>query len=388
MTSEAQERSALFRSLAERLLQGEAEEDESRRAYLLRLLVSLMPAAEDSARKALVEQIAEMPSPPKDLALRLATDRADIAAALLRRAPFSQQELIELVTRSGPEHHIEIAKRADLTLDVWLALARAAARRAQSQDAKDSKPRDVPADQPEAASQPQEDTASQTDAAPSDAMTHGGSTGSSLHAQPARRQEEPGPVHRQPHETRHRETALPLEDPDRNSWRLETDRDGCLSRLSPNAGLAFGQPSSALLGESLSELLQSHAAAPATDEVGNAMRRRIPIRDIVVETMPPDGAPRQWVLSAQPRFSFPDGRFEGYVGLARDREADFARKPPPTPEQLLERLGRAADKLAQSATTPELAEYAQVMKDYVEALKLSKAGEADARKEKEARSSF
>jgi len=371
VTSEAQERTALFTSLAERLLQGEADENESRRAHLLRLLTSLMPAAERSARKALIERVADMPSPPKDLALRLATDSADISAPLLRRAPFSQRELLELITRSGPDHHIEIAKRADLTLDVWLALARAAARRARTTDAQGSKPTDMPDRDAKAAdSQPQADD--RMEGAPR--VEHPPADDSVEETRPTE-QESRVPVAR--------ETSLPLEDRDGHSWRFETDREGCLSRLSSNVALAFGQPASVLLGESFSGLLQAHAAAPTSDEVGNAMRRRIPLRDIVVETMPSDGHPRQWILSAQPRFSFPDGRFEGYAGVARDREADFAQKsPPPDPKSLLERLSRAADKLAQSATTPELAEYARVMKDYVEALKLTQVDrdrEADVR---------
>lgn len=365
MVSEAQERSALFASLAERLLQGDAEESESRRAHLLRLLTSLMPAVDEPARKALVERVAQMPSPPKDLALRLARDEAEIAAPILKHTPFTQQELVELVSRSGPEHHIEIAKRADLTLDVWLALARAAAQRARKSDAQASKRSDMTVEGEQASdSRPQ--TANRAEAVVQAEQAPVGDS----------EEKERAPVSR--------ENSLPLEDRDDHSWRFETDREGCLSRLSPNAALVFGQPAPALLGDPLAGLLQAHAAAPTSDEVGNAMRRRIPLRDLVVETMPPDGGrPRQWSLSAQPRFSFPDGRFEGYVGSARDREADFAQNPAPSdPEHLLERLGRAADKLAQSAATPELAEYARVMKDYVEALKLSQSGEAGASEER------
>lgn len=85
-----------------------------------------------------------MTTPPKDLACLLARDRADIAAPILRKVPFSPPELIELVMRSGPEHHIIIAKRADLTLDVWLALARVAARRAQVEDIVQKAAREAP----------------------------------------------------------------------------------------------------------------------------------------------------------------------------------------------------------------------------------------------------
>ena len=130
-----EERTALFVALAERLIHGEARDEPERRAHLLRLLISLMAESKEKARAEVIARVAEMPSPPKDVALALARDKASLAAPLLRKAPFSQNELIELVMRTGPEHHIEIAKRPDLTLDIWLALARAAARRARTPEA-------------------------------------------------------------------------------------------------------------------------------------------------------------------------------------------------------------------------------------------------------------
>jgi len=430
MTSEEQERTALFTSLGERLLQGEADGDDARRAHLLRLLASLMPAASESGRKALIERVAAMPSPPRDLALRLAADNPKLSAPLLRSAPFSQQELIELVTRTGPEHHIEIAKRADLTLDVWLALARAAARRAREsggvaaapateaapdsgggdaaqeaarpvadtepaasvRNAEQGRPvAEAPAPEPESEevlARPAEDSPAEREiAAPaeerpavSDEPAAPDRPGAESPRAPERAS---GSVRAQRQDAFG--TAPPLEDPDAQSWRFETDREGRLVRLSPNAALAFGQSAPALLGDSFSGLLQAHAAAPARDDVGEAMRRRVPLRDLVFETMPSNGRPRLWVLRGQPRFSFPDGRFEGYVGVAQDREAEQKGRPAPAePGELLDRLGEAADRLAHAAGTPELAEYARVMKEYVEALKTSPMG-GDAERRQRAR---
>lgn len=340
--TEVEERTALYSALADRLLQGEALEDAPRRAHLLRLFESLLPEATVSGRKAVVERAARMASPPKDVAMLLARDRADIAAPMLREAPFSQNELVTLVSRTGPEHHIEIAKRADLTLDVWLALARAAARRARNgAERPEPSPPDDKAGPPPApaASQPGPRAAATVDA--------------------------PAP----PYVSR-RLPLEPLVDASYDSWRFETDREGRIYRLSPNAELAFGRSAAALIGESLAGVLQAHAAAPAADDLGEAMARRAALRDITVETLASSGPPRRWRVRGQPRFSFPDGRFEGYSGTVRD--LDVARgheRPPKDAADLLDRLARAADRLSLSTTSPELEDYARTVRDCVEALK-------------------
>jgi len=125
-----EEQTQLFSALAERLLEGEGSELPARRAHLLRLFSRLMPEASTRSRRDLVARLADMVTPPKDLALVMARDTPDISAPLLKYAPFSHDELVGLIARTGAEHHAEIAKRADLTLDVWLSMARAAARRA------------------------------------------------------------------------------------------------------------------------------------------------------------------------------------------------------------------------------------------------------------------
>jgi len=376
---EMEERSALFTSLSDRLLQGEALDDEARRAYLLRLLSSLMPSVDSATRQALIERITAMPSPPTDIALYMAMDDPTLAAPLLRHAPFTQQELIELITRTGPEHHIEIAKRADLTLDVWLALARAAARRVRGATHMVQEATPVPERRNAA-------PGAHNSASAPPAPDAGGDT---VTSSPAPREESDGTAEPKarnqpapsgiassetPAATRRERSAeaLLLDDPDAQSWRFETDRDGRLVRLSPNAEQAFGRAATSLMGEDFAGLMQAHAAAPAADELGWAMRRRTALRDIVIETLSPESRLRRWVLRGQPRFSFPDGRFQGYAGTARDSDSQTrseATAAPQDPQALLDRLVQAADRLARHAATPELQEYAQVMRDYAETLK-------------------
>jgi len=168
------------------------------------------------------------------------------------------------------------------------------------------------------------------------------------------------------------EALFPLEDSDSSSWQFETDREGRIVRLSPNATLAFGELASGLAGQHLATVLQDFAASPAPDDVGAAMKRRAPIRDARVGLEPPDAAPRRWQLRANPRFTFPDGRFEGYSGMAMDTDIldRPAGKPeaPHTAEELLDRLSSAAERLAQAADTPELRDYAVTMRDYARSL--------------------
>lgn len=361
VTAELEERTALYTALADRLLQGEALEDAPRRAHLLKLLETLMGEATIASRRAVVERARQMASPPKDIALLLARDRADVSAPLLREAPFSQNELIALVSRTGPEHHIEIAKRADLTLDVWLALARAAARRArttpESGMARPPEPVRAEPDRPAPPPAPE-------DVPVSSGLRTGHATDHPPPRMPATPPLPPAPTVSSPR------PLEPLVDASPDSWRFETDREGRIRRLSPNAALAFGKSASALIGEQFAAALQAHAAAPAVDEIGEAMARRAALRDIVVETMADDEPPRRWRVRGQPRFSFPDGRFEGYSGTVRDLDrAAGAEAPPRDAAELLDRLARAADRLALVTASPELEDYARTVRDCIEAMK-------------------
>ncbi len=383
-----EERTALFVALAERLIHGEARDEPERRAHLLRLLISLMAESKEKARAEVIAKVAEMPSPPKDVALALARDQARLAAPLLRKAPFSQNELIELVMRTGPEHHIEIAKRPDLTLDIWLALARAAARRARAPDTEaPSAGEETSPARPDAAPPPDQEeeitTVSISDpgiAGPplseeafeplSAAVGPTAAPGPTGPDDAARQAHEEAPSRPDAAATGPLRMAAPLDDPSPYGWRFETDREGRLVRLSPNARLAFGDAAPGLVGEPFAQVLQLHSAVPSKDEIGEAMARWAPLHDVVVETMVGDAPARRWRIRARPRFSFPDGRFEGYVGTAVDPDAELTRRAPPRdPAALLDRLAAAAERLAQAAPTPELRDYAQAMMECVEALK-------------------
>lgn len=392
-THDTEERTALFTTLAGHLLDDTRPVSDLDRAHLLRLLTSLLKVADKSTRRIFIEQMAQQATPPKDLAMLLAQDDADLAGPVLRNVPFTQKELIELVTRTGPEHHIEIAKRADLTLDVWLALARAAARRGhRTKDIADKKPevrtQDIPSQHPEPSVEQLHVTGNagiQKDAALSSRET-GPVHAHNVH--PAKRPfaatanvrplTTPGSYDTEQSETFSEPDMgkgpdqIPqssLDDTDATSWRFETTRNGRIYRLSPNAQLAFGPGVHSLIGEYFAPALQSRSAAPCADEVGGAMSRRVPLRDIIVETITSSGQPYCWSLRGKPRFSFPDGRFEGYSGVAYDLNARHnMQQAPEHAGELLNRMARAADRLAEETSLPELEDYARAMRDCVEAL--------------------
>lgn len=128
------EKTDVFRQVVEMFISGEVSDSGEARDALLELAAVLIPQTDRAARKEIAERLARMPSPPMDLVLELAHDDVALVAPLLQRAPFSDRELIELIRQTDRDHHMVIARRADLTLDVWLALARAATRSRPSAD--------------------------------------------------------------------------------------------------------------------------------------------------------------------------------------------------------------------------------------------------------------
>ncbi|RMF15332.1 MAG: hypothetical protein D6757_04725, partial [Alphaproteobacteria bacterium] len=147
-------------------------------------------------------------------------------------------------------------------------------------------------------------------------------------------------------------------------------RDLRLTALSPAAEQAFGKSAAVLAGENFPHLLQLYAAAPGHDPVGPMMRAHRAIRDLIIELSPGDGWPaRRWRIRAQPRFSFPDGRFLGYEGTARDvdRLTRSARESSPT--EVLDRMVLAAERLAARVEDPALEDYARSLADLARSLK-------------------
>ena len=104
------------------------------------------------------------------------------------------------------------------------------------------------------------------------------------------------------------------------------------------------------------------------------MRERRVIRDAVVEILPRDGAPaRRWRIRARPQFSFPEGRFLGYAGTARDLDRVARPAEKVAIPDLLDRMADAADRLARSTDDPRLEDYARTLGELARSLKAAVA---------------
>ena len=391
----AHENRRVFLELADRLLAGDLPAAE--RAHLLRLWRRLRDTVPEEARRAVVTRLLDHPDPPPDLLIAAAEDDPAIAAPLLREAPFRPDELIALIARTEPAHHIEIAKRADLTLDVWLALARAATIRRPSSGAEDT----ASAPAASSSSHPPAQRADPEPPTPSAPVSlQEKKTGSRPHRPPPQAIRPPSeagageadrsdPLLRPSWNQDQRDPAIVpspagpgdssrdwrlLEDPAADAWAFQTDRTGVILALSPLAENAFGRPLSALAGRRFDDLLAEAAPAPGPAWIAEALRERRVIRDAVVEILPRDGAPaRRWRIRAKPQFSFPDGRFLGYHGTARDLDRITRPRERHAIPELLDRMADAADRLARGTDDPQLEDYARTLGELARSLKAAVA---------------
>ncbi|MBL4838124.1 MAG: hypothetical protein JKY34_11160, partial [Kordiimonadaceae bacterium] len=96
------------------------------RLQLLDVIEALVPHVEADSRRTVADLLANMSKPPLDLALRLCRDRASLVTQLLKNISFDEDDIIELIKRTGREHHQILASREDLSANIWIALARAA----------------------------------------------------------------------------------------------------------------------------------------------------------------------------------------------------------------------------------------------------------------------
>jgi len=123
---DGEDRSNLFRNLVDLFLTGKAPTISPTREQLLDVLEALIPHVDAEGRRTACELVAAMSAPPMDLVMRLARDRASLVTSLLLHTSFEEEDIIDLIERTGREHHQVIASREDLSANVWIALARAA----------------------------------------------------------------------------------------------------------------------------------------------------------------------------------------------------------------------------------------------------------------------
>ncbi len=356
---DGEDRSTLYRNLIDLFLTGKAPKADHTRSQLLDVIEAMIPHVDSETRRTAADLLANMLLPPSDLALRLCRDRASIVANLIKLAPFDEDDIIELIGRTGREHHQILATREDLSANVWIALARAAPSAPpfdhQSTLALWSDDLGILRTAPKHS--PRQDTATVTPLHPArldqmhaetphQAATNGIriiKTGDDLIAEradtkpnaaqdneklPHTALKQPAPKETEPERKTVSKPSVnnaalqqfltedfatsPLKDPGPGGWSWQTDRDGIVMQLSPYGEKLLGETSVAL-GASVLDLLGLNAKLG--HPVARAFQRRSTIHDAPIHLGMLDKPHQHWTLEATPLFSAHGGIFEGYEGI-------------------------------------------------------------------------
>jgi hypothetical protein len=359
---DGEDRTNLFRNLVDLFLTGKAPHASPTRNQLLDVLEALIPHVEAESRRTACDLVAAMSSPPMDLVMRLARDRASLVASLLMHSGFDEEELIELIEQTGREHHQVIASREDLSANVWIALARAAPAAPPfdhqstlalwSDDLGITQTR-TPSETPEATAskKPEQHRATVTPLHPEGTKPtqskSGGNKGvnpqgsasirilrtdedliaaRSKDAQPtglvdkaesadtaALQEEVPAnDQHTAAQEIVSSATNKQAKDPGPGGWAWVSDRDGFITSVSPFGAKILGEDFG-LIGSSMLDLLGLNTKLG--HPVARAFQRRSAIHDAPISLQSLEDGQQHWTLEATPFFSAGGGIFEGYEGV-------------------------------------------------------------------------
>lgn len=413
---DGEDRTALFRNLVDLFLTSKAPSREPTRSQLLDVIEALIPHVEAESRRTAADLVARMSTPPLDLGLRLARDRASLVSELLKNMPFDEDAFIDLIRMTGREHHQILASRADLSANVWIALARAApaappfdsrstlalwrddlgAHDAVSAEETWARPAATVTllhpDSDTAAQPVSPDTGTQKAAslrilrsgedllADRAAKTPGLAENSAVTA--ANDSDDTGdeqdgsaaPAARTADHMAMDESAAVrdrLRDPGPGGWSWRSDRDGIVTDVSPHGRkLLAGLPM--VVGASMLDLLGLNTKLG--HPVSRAFQRRSAIHDAPISLDDLTRGHRHWTLDAAPIFSPCGGVFEGYEGTltpvvaARDSGElpEFAVDDEP---MFLDDLAPAPAAVADSVTfTPASDSYPQSFSDHASVL--------------------
>lgn len=366
------DRTSLYLNLTDLMLTGQIPEQSQTRAQLLEVVTALIPHVDAEARREIAERLASMPEPPMDLVGIVIEDRANLVSSLLTFAPFDEDELVDVIGRTGRDHHQILATRTDLTANAWIALARAAptpqkpasplalwrdglagvsnacideakdilragekeaphpsrsAKRRPPQDRPKAKLRilrldkDIEAEDesntgPDGSARPEPyETSTRADKAPPGKRTRGGSAGYSVPS---------GAQAKRP------EDQNPLTDPAPGGWAWRSDRDGFVRDLSPAGPQILQKPLSRLKGAPMLDLLGLNAKLG--HPIARGLQRRSTIHDAPLYLASLDKNYRYWTLDALPLFDPETGVFEGYEGQLMPVKPEITASDTPVPD--------------------------------------------------------
>ena len=358
---DGEDRTLLFRNLVDLFLTGKAPQKQPTRDQLLDVIEALIPHVEPDGRRTVAELVANLSAPPLDLAYRLAKDRPHIVGDLLRSTAFDEDDIIGLIACTGRDHHHVIASRADLSANVWIALARAAPaappfdnqstlalwrddlgalhgdetimpfRRKEEQADSHATP---PARQPNqkintplnSAADPTPDQQRPPSDAPAIAIENRHAaelrilrTDKDLIADRLEKSSEvmqTGPVNSEnvavPDQQNSSERVPVLAAGAPGTWSWQSDRDGLVMVVSDGGSRLFDRTVTLVGGSILDMLgLQNKLGHP----VSRAFQRRSAIHDAPIALDNDDIKLKFWTLEATPVFSANGGIFEGYDGV-------------------------------------------------------------------------
>jgi len=372
---DGEDRSNLFRNLVDLFLTGKAPQIDPTRGQLLDVLQALIPHVEAEGRRIACDLVANMSSPPMDLVLRLAQDRASIASSLLTRVLFDDDDLIELIEKTGREHHQLIASREDLSANIWIALARAAPsappfdhqstlalwsddlgitqthsstdrpvskEKAPSGDQKDKSTAQPVSEQKSAtvtALRPDQGQSAsirilRTDKDLIASRAHSNNqpqpetsdtSAEKKHISAAAQEKQPTALEAATHTSAvQNDDPLPMaqeevsltqkqaQDPGPGGWSWISDRDGFVTSVSPKGAHLLGSSFSSI-GSSMLDLLGLNTKLG--HPVARAFQRRSAIHDAPIFLPTLEDKNQHWTLEATPYFSACGGIFEGYEGV-------------------------------------------------------------------------
>lgn len=382
---DGEDRTLLFRNLVDLFLTGKAPQKQPTRDQLLDVIEALIPHVEPDARRTVAELVANLAAPPLDLAYRLAKDRPHIVGDLLQSTAFDEDDIIGLIACTGRDHHHMIASRADLSANVWIALARAAPAappfdnqstlalwrddlgaldggetimpfRRKEEIHTEKKTTEEPAPAPVPTIHPDTRHAAElrilrTDKdliadrlEKSDELMQTGSTVSKSHAVPSL-----------PDQQSTCERTPVYISPELGNWSWQSDRDG-LVRVISDSGTKLFDAATNLIGGSILDMLglQNKLGHP----VSRAFQRRSTIHDAPIALDNDDTELRFWTLEATPIFSANGGIFEGYDGIMTPvsaygqpaRDVTASENPPSATRQTI--IDESIDRTAVPAPAP------------------------------------
>ncbi len=358
---DGEDRTLLFRNLVDLFLTGKAPQKQPTRDQLLDVIEALIPHVEPDGRRTVAELVANLAAPPLDLAYRLAKDRPHIVGDLLRSTAFDEDDIIGLIACTGRDHHHVIASRADLSSNVWIALARAAPaappfdnqstlalwrddlgalhgdetimpfRRKEERAEGHVTPR--PLRQNQEVDQPLQPASNHTPDQRSAPPSAPATVVENRHAAELRilrtdkdliadRLEKSGEIMQTsasvsespavPDQQNATERTPVLVSPELGNWSWQSDRDGLVMVVS-NGGTRLFDRTVTLVGGSILDMLglQNKMGHP----VSRAFQRRSAIHDAPIALDNDDIKLRFWTLEATPVFSANGGIFEGYDGV-------------------------------------------------------------------------